>query len=231
MRRLAYYTAILFLANNFIYAQSIYFGLGGGYTSITGQSYNNAVVYQDFISPWSIDITEVNNQKNYEGFSVAGFFKLKIINLPINFISGISYAQLSSSADNVKYHSPPWYSTIYSGSQLESISNLISVSTGAQWELFRYRMITPFISFNLLYNFFDKTRLKLKDDYSTFDAIIEGKNRLGLSFKGGINLSLISFIDIDMDAGYSFNNLMGKETDEKNLNSFNSSLILYFKIL
>jgi opacity protein-like surface antigen len=219
-------SVIIVTSNN---AQSIFVGIGGGYSSMNPTEYHVFIYqYERFSYPGIFE--EITGLKNDKGYNISGYFKYDIKMLPINIVGGIGYTKYSGKADYVKATVPPWYSTMYFIGEYETKNDLLSINAGIQYEIIP-TFITPYISLQAVLNKFDATTLELKNSGRLYEEVkFESKTRYGLSIGGGLNINILPVIDTNLEVIYTLSNLIGKEGGENSLNSFNINLVFLYQV-
>jgi opacity protein-like surface antigen len=212
-----------------VQAQSIYLSIGGAFSSVNPTS-NYTFIYHNDASPWPGRFEQAIGQKSDIGFTITSGIEFQLPSAPISLTAGISYAQLYGRTDSVRAYPPPWYSIMYITGELETRSNLLTIRTGATWQILRSQ-IAPYVSLELLYNIFGDTRLSIHNPYSTTEAVVDGNTRFGLSVGAGLRVSILPSIDASAGANYSLNNLVTPDTREEHKNMLSITASLYFKFL
>ncbi len=78
--------------------------------------------------------------------------------------------------------------------------------------------VTPYATFDVLVSSFGKVDYEIQD-YKFAAEEIKSRARFGIGLGGGIDFALTPNLSFDVSAKYNFNNLIGKEEEEKSINS------------
>ncbi len=146
-------------------------------------------------------------------FGVKGKFSLPII--PLKVVGFVSYSKFSSDGS-------------LNNQNIENEWSIVTVGFGGEWSLVP-GPISPYLALDILYNRFgEKTQKNTTNNTEMKD---DGVSRSGVGIGGGIDVTILPKIDLDLSARYNLNNLVGKEDGEENINSLSVTLNVFFNIL
>jgi hypothetical protein len=229
MRHLAGIMIFCALLVSSVKAQSVYFGVGGGFSSMSPPE-NYAFTFAFDLTPWPGKFEELTGRKADIGFNIVSSLEFRLPDAPVSFTAGVSYTQFHGHSDFAKANSPPWFSTIFIIGELETHSNMLSLKSGAQCEIIS-APIAPYVSFDVLYNIIGDTKLSINSGNGSTKAIAEGNTRMGLSFGGGARLGLHPSLDARFGVNYSLFNLISPETNEESRGAIGANICLLYKVL
>jgi hypothetical protein len=210
-------------------AQSVYLGVGGGFSTMSPKD-NYAFVYATDRTSWPGKFEEMVGQKADVGFTIASSMQFRLPDTAVSLTAGVSYTQFYGKCDYVKAYTPPWYSSIYTIGELTTRSNMLTFSTGVQWQIIQ-SPVAPYVSLDLLYNIIGDTKLRISSTSSTTEAIVDGNTRMGLSVGGGARLALLPSIALAVGANYTWINLITPECDEKTRGAIGLTISVLHRLL
>ncbi|MGA8263449.1 MAG: hypothetical protein WB779_03315 [Ignavibacteriaceae bacterium] len=185
-----------------IFAQEVFIGVKGGITSVTGPA------------PYTNDISSggagFSSEANFGILSKFHFFIS-----PITPIISFTVHTLRGNSNGT-----------------ETSQNVYSIGTSLQFTL-TAAAVSPYVALDGSYNFFGKFNIDNPPAFYSPDkspssaTTLASKNRFGGGVGLGIDLNLISGIDIDLSVRYSIMNLLGADTSENNINflTFNAAIL------
>lgn len=194
--------AVFFIAALSINAQGLKLGATGGL---------NLLQSPDILTK---DISEggAGFGSGYQ-FGVKGKFSLPII--PLKVIGFVSYSKFSNDGSlNNQSRETDW--------------SIVTVGFGGEWSLIP-GPVSPYVALDILYNRFGE--MTMKNTTANTETKNEGVSRSGVGIGGGIDVTILPKIDLDLSARYNLNNLVGKEGGEENINSLSVTLNVFFNIL
>jgi hypothetical protein len=218
MRRLAGLTLLVAATTPFARAQSLYVGMGGGYTRMGAQNIF-AVRMNDMISPWRMDVDVVDGAKVEEGWELLFTAKYDVPEFPLRLTGAIAYARLHGTNDSVIATEPPWSSALYNAGRLETNLSLVSLSAGVEWDVVK-GPVAPFLALNALFNRFSESDLKIANPYRQRVWMSEAVERGGLALGGGIRALHFRPLIVGLEMYYTAQNLIGRLDGESNRNGF-----------
>lgn len=194
-------------------AQSIYVGIGGGFSTLNPRD-NYGFSYTSDRTSWPGTFEEMTGRHADVGFNITTSLEFQLPNTPVSITTALLYTQLYGKCDYVKAYTPPWYSAIYTIGELTTRSNILTFKTGAQYEILP-APFTPYVSLGLLYSIIGDTKLSINNTYGSAEAMVEGNTRLGLSLGGGVRVLISSPLEVDIGAEHSWINLVTPESEEQ----------------
>jgi len=114
---------------------------------------------------------------------------------------------------------------------VETSQNIFSIGLSTQFTVTR-GMISPYLSLDGCYNYFDKFKYSTISSYTPNTASgspsnLSSRSRFGGGFAIGADVNLIEKLDIDLSIRYNVMNLFGGGSSEPNLQflTFNASVL------
>jgi len=194
----------------------MYLSAGGGFSMMKAPD-NYSFFYAGDMIPWPTTIEGLADRRADIGFGISSALEFRLTDLPLTLTAGFAYTQLYGKAEGVKVQSPPWSSTMYTLGELTTRSNIMTFDVGFRWSNLRFPVV-PYIGVDLLYTIVGDTKLKIRNDETTFDGTVEGNPSMGLSFGLGVLVPLVEAIDLRVGGNYALMNLLRSDSDEQPIN-------------
>lgn len=203
--------ALMFIFAGSIQAQRLSIGIGGGISNIQGPDN-----YTKSISDGGLGFGSE--------YRLGGKAKLGLPLVPFTFTGQVFYTIMNSEGD---VPTTPTSSTTVTS--METNLSLLSIGVGTEYTMVP-GPLSPYLALDVSVNNFGE----LEYDYSgqnLTDNTEDGFTRTGLAIGAGVEFTLLPTIDVDVSAKYAFNNLIGKESGEKDINSINITANILFSLL
>ena len=222
-------TLIAFNSN----AQILQIGVGIGSTIVTAHDfYTNdltGTIYQKSItSPYSLvvlDGLDFNSEYN-----MAIKARLLKNNNPLNYYCEISFNRLIGKGI-IHFDTSPESSYLPPPRKSESKCNLISISLGAEYKILN-RGINPFLSAGIIISHLGDIHIQtIEDELYNYNCIAtKGGMRYGLNFGVGFHYKIYKKFFFEISSNYSMNNLLGRESSEKYLNTIRPNINILYEL-
>lgn len=229
MKPLSYTPVLCCILFSAVEAQSVYLNVGGGFSRMSPKG-NYTFVYTTDRMSWPGKFEEMVGQKADIGFNIASSLEFRLPDTSVSLTAGIAYTQFYGKCDFVKAYTPPWYNTAYTIGELTTRSNILTFKTGAQWQICR-SPIAPYVNLDLLYNIIGDTKLSIRNNSTTTEAIVDGNTRMGLSVGGGARVALLPSIDFMIGANYLWINLITPDTEEETKGAISLTVSVSYGLL
>lgn len=210
------------------HSQSVYVGVGAGYSSMTPLAAHNFLMYDRGFA-WKVRINSVEGQTSDKGFSLICDLKLEIPEMPLRLVGGASYARLYGKTDSATATTPPLSSLGFESGGLESQLSLVSLNAGIEWDVVR-PVVTPYLSLNFLFNHFGRTDIKIINPFRTAHWTVDAESRGGLAFGGGLRSTVLRSLAIDLGADFALQNIVGRKEGESLRNGFAVRFVLLYQL-
>jgi opacity protein-like surface antigen len=198
-----------FILSSIAYGQNIKYGFSFGLTYIAAPGY-----YTD-----DIDTTgkAFGLKSNYH---FGGKIKIGLQQLPLRLTGSMLYTSFNGSKNNVVINPT-------TAIDIETSSNLFTLGFGVEY-LFNPEPVSPYATLELQFNAQGNTKLTENFPNSTKEISIEGNSRWGLGLGLGIDLGIVSQVDLDAGIKYNLLNIFGKRNNEDTFSTFTFTLsVLY----
>jgi outer membrane protein W len=219
--------SILFVLIGFSISQTFQVGIEGGSTMVLGQAY--------YVNELETTYSQENLGNNYLIFNENGLnfgseynlgIKLRFFfeELPFNIVSIISYNSIVGDGA-IKLVPHPASSYAPPPSDASAKLKLYNLSIGTEYYISRCG-INPYISGSIMLNYFDDIFVAPEENYySTYEyTAFNGGVRYGFAFGIGIDYDIKNNFSIGISTKYSMNNLFGRESSEKILNTLRTNI-------
>jgi hypothetical protein len=212
MHRIFKLIAIILCSVALAQSQSLFIGLGAGYSYLDSRDTYVATVY-DEPRPWQRVVKVVRGGSSDDGFDLSGQFSLAFPNSPWRISALLSYALLHGKSDSATATVPPISSLAFQSGAMKTRYSLVSVGAGVQWQAVR-SAISPYLSLRFFMNHLGETQVNLPKQPYTSEFSFDGRTRFGLSLGAGMTCDLLQSFPLDLQVDYLSNNLVGREDGE-----------------
>ena len=189
---------LFLLLSNITSAQLVRFGLGGGLTSIKSPD--------SYVN--SIDNNGLGFSNNYH---LTAIVKINFPLLPIKPAAFIDYHILRGSGTR-------------NSDNIETSLNIFSIGVEGELTILPLPLVTPYAVVDLSYNKFGD----LQETSQLGSASQPGVTRYGGALGVGAEITALPSLDLDLSLKYQVFNLVGKDSNESNINALTLNLILLF---
>lgn len=208
-------SAVLFFLicfSSITYSQNIKYGFGGGLTYVLGPgAYTN-----------DID-TSGRNYGLKSGYHLEGKIKFGLQPIPIRLTGQLIYTSISGSKNNVVVNPT-------TAIDLETSTSIFTVAFGAEYLLSQESAFSPYANLELQMNAQGKTNFNRIYPNGTQEFSTDSRARWGLGLGAGIDVGLLSQLDLDAGLKLNFVNLFGKNNNEDNFTTFTLSINLLYHL-
>jgi hypothetical protein len=194
--------AFLFLAGFSLQAQGINIGLSGGLHMIQSPD------------QFTKDISE-GGLGFGPGIQLGAKGKFSLPVIPLRVTSFVNYTMFSGDGT-------------FNNQKIETDFSIITVGFGGEWSLVP-GPVSPYLAVDILYNRFGE--VTMKNTTTNMEQKNDGVSRSGVGIGGGLEVSILPMLDVDVSAKYNLNNLVGKEDGEESVNSLSILLNVYLSLL
>ncbi|MCU7496462.1 MAG: porin family protein [Ignavibacteria bacterium] len=193
-----------------LYSQNIKYGFGGGLTYVLGpSSYTN-----------DID-TSGSGLGLKSGYHLEGKIKFGLDPLPLRLTGQLIYTSISGSKDNIIVNPT-------TAIDLETSTSIFTVAFGAEYLFNKQSSLSPYANLELQMNAQGKTNFNKVYPNGTQEFSSDSRARWGLGIGAGVDVGLMSQLDLDAGIKFNFVNLFGKMSDESGFNTFTLTLVLLY---
>ncbi|MGE5431246.1 MAG: outer membrane beta-barrel protein [Syntrophomonadaceae bacterium] len=200
----------ILLFTSSIFSQNVKYGFGGGLTTVLGPSaYTN-----------DID-TSGRGLGLKTGYHLEGKVKFGLQPIPIRLTGQLIYTSISGSKNNVIVNPT-------TAIDLETSTSIFTVAFGAEYLIDQASAFSPYANLELQMNAQGKTNFNRVYPNGTQEFSTDSRSRWGLGIGGGIDVGILSQLDLDAGIKLNFVNLFGKVNNEDNFTTFTLSLVLLY---
>lgn len=205
----AIFFVLFFSSSVFSQGRNLEYGFGGGLTYVLGPSaYTN-------------DIDTSGNLGLKSGYHLQGKIKFGLQPIPVKLTGRLAYTSISGSKNNIIVNPT-------TAIDLESSTSIFTFAVGAEYLINSESSFSPYADLELQMNAQGKTNFSRVFPNTTQEFSTDTRARWGLGLGAGIDVGILSQLNLDAGIRINFVNLFGKMSNEDGFNTFTLSLnVLY----
>lgn len=193
----------------FSQGQNLEYGFGGGLTYVLGPA------------AYTHDIDTSGNLGLKSGYHLQGKIKFGLQPIPVKLTGRLAYTSLSGSKNNIIVNPT-------TAIDLESSTSIFTFAIGAEYLLNTQSSFSPYADLELQMNAQGKTNFSRVFPNTTQEFSTDSRARWGLGLGAGIDVGILSQLNLDAGLRFNFVNLFGKMGNEDGFNTFTLSINLLY---
>ncbi|HEX2865997.1 MAG TPA: outer membrane beta-barrel protein [Ignavibacteriales bacterium] len=212
MKKIVIASFLLLLCSSSVFSQgkNLEYGFGGGLTYVLGPS------------AYTSDIDTTGNLGLKSGYHLQGKIKLGLQPIPLKLTGRLAYTSISGSKNNIIVNPT-------TAIDLESSTSIFTFALGAEYLLNTESSFSPYADLELQMNAQGKTNFSRVFPNTTREISTDSRARWGLGLGAGIDVGILSQLNLDAGIRFNFVNLFGKMAGESGFNTFTLSVNLLYQ--